>query len=145
MDEQLAGAGYILNFFENVLNMNAYYSELKRRLLNIKAKTNPDELQKNPTDHVSSSELKQLRNTLQFLNGFIDLTYIQAQALKNKVQAFNDSELQKLYESTETGEIPKIENIQEYVIKINTAFVDDVMQKLLVDSKTYYNQLKEDH
>lgn len=142
MDEQIAGAGYIINFFENLLNLNAYYSELKRRILSIKTHISLEELVKEGSDQVSPDEIKNIRAAFHSLNSFIDLTYIQSQALKNKISSFEDKDLTNLYTETETGEIPDINKLHEYVIKINTAFVDDVMQKLLVDSKTYYEKLR---
>jgi len=143
MNEELAGAGYVLQFFENLINLNNYFSELKRRILNCKEHATLEDLLGNESGKITKDEIKHVAKAYHSLNFYIDQTYIFSQALKNKIPSFQEKKLTELYEETEKGSIPEINHLQEYVILINTAFADDVMQRLLVDSKDIYSKLKE--
>jgi len=142
MNEQIAGAGYILTFFENLINLNNGYSELKRRIISCKTHASLEKIQTNNTNAIPGEELKQITKAFHNINFFIDQTYIMSQALQNKVQSFKESKITELYKKTEDGKIPNLEELQQYIILINTAFIDDVMEKLLVDSKEIYSKLR---
>jgi len=143
MDEQLAGAGYVLQFFEHLMNMNNFYSELKRRILNCKEHATLDDLISNKSGTVTKLEVDGLTKAFHSLNFYIDQTYIFAQALKNKIKSFQSQDLEDLYKLTESGKITDIADLEKYVILINKSFAEDVMQKLLVDSKDIYSKLRE--
>lgn len=142
MNEEQAGASYILQFFSEVMNMNSYYSNYKRLIQYNENQTSKDTLSSNE-GALSEDEIKTLNAVTQNLNYTIDQTYIMSQALSKKIKSFQNDKIKKLYEETNKQQIPLRKNIEEYVIIINQAFVDDIVQKLLINSKEIYNKLQQ--
>lgn len=140
MNEEQAGASYILQFFSEVMNMNSYYSNYKRYVQYNQQQVNQNTLETNE-GALDEETINTLNTVTQNLNYTIDQTYIMSQALSTKVKSFSNPEIKKLYEETNTQALPERLTIEKYVILINKAFVDDVVQKLLINSKEIYTKL----
>lgn len=137
MEKEVAAAGYIITFFndvESLTNWFAYYANL---LSNLKGKY-PDEkfLSKIPDDERAAAI-----NTIQSLRFWVNRSYIKFMALREKVPEFqSNTTIEGLYKEIATAPSPNFEIVQEYTTELNKLFVAGVVASLLVKARDIYSQ-----
>jgi len=134
---QIAGAGYILTFFNDIEQLNSYYASYVNTILSLKHKY-PDT--KN-LENISDEDRQTLINMAQGLRTWIIRCYIKAQALKDKVDAFNNQKLDDSYKKATSTFILDPKDAEEFVVEINKAFADGVLVDLLSQARDIYARL----
>ena len=136
-ESQIAGAGYILSFFNDIEQLSSYYAMYVNTLLSLQNKyPTPKNI-----EEMSEEDRQTLIQVVQGLRSWIVRSYIKAKALKDKVESFNDENLSNAYNKVIDEFVPERENIEKFVIAINKAFVDDVLSDLLMQAKDLYARL----
>ncbi len=130
-EKQVAGAGYILSFFNEIDILTQLASTYINNIIKMKVKYGSidDKTTLDPADQVIITSTEQVK-------GAIFRTYIKFTALKPKVREFAtlDKEekgkdtrtVEKLYQYVRDSALPDISLIEEYTLKLNTLFVDAI-------------------
>lgn len=138
-EQQVAGAGYVLSFFNDVEQLSNYYAQYINTILSFERKY-PDS---KALENMSEEDRQTLINVVQGLRTWIIRCFVKAQALKEKVENFTSDEFEESYRKV-TGEfIPEKEVVEKFVIEINKAFVNGVLVDLLNQARDVYARLTE--
>ena len=140
MDEsQMAGAGYVLSFFNDIEQLSSYYANYINTVLSMQNKY-PNE---RSLENMGEEDRQTLIQAAQGLRTWIVRTYIKAQALKGKINAFDNERLRENYQKAIKEFISQPSEIVDYVIEINKAFCDGVLIDLLNEARDFYARLTE--
>lgn len=138
-EQQVAGAGYVLSFFNDIEQLSNYYAQYINTILSFERKY-PDS---KALENMSEEDRQTLINVVQGLRTWIIRCFVKAQALKEKVENFTSDEFEESYRKV-TGEfIPEKEVVEKFVIEINKAFVNGVLVDLLNQARDVYARLTE--
>lgn len=139
-DEKLvAGAGYILTFFNDIEQLTSYFASYLNTFLELKSKYQDLEA----LDKLDESDRANLVGLIQGMRSWIVRTYVKAKALEEHVSEFNVEELEKSYKEATENFVLKPESVEKYVIEINKAFAKGIMKDLLVQAHDLYAKLTE--
>lgn len=138
---ELAGANYILTFYTNVEQLTAAYAEYINKIVPIKAKVSKEDLAQGKIDSLDDEDLTNLNSSLNTLRYYITNVYIKSQALKSKVKTFENKELTDFYKKIKDKPLIDNSEIEDFILKINSCLIDDIVQQLLVKSRDIYNKI----
>ena len=138
-EQQVAGAGYILSFFNDIEQLNNYYAAYVNAALGLKSKYPNEESLKN----MSVDDRKTIGEAANAVRVWIVRCYIKAKALRDKVPEFTSDELDESYRKICNTITPEVEDVEKFVIEINKAFVNGVLVDLLNQARDIYARLTE--
>ena len=130
-EKQVAGAGYILSFFNEIDVLTQLASIYINNITKMKVKYGDidDKTKFDPADQTIITSTEQVK-------GSIFRTYIKFTSLKSKVREFENLDKEekgkdirtvaKLYAEVRDSAIPNIDLIEEYTLKLNTLFVEAI-------------------
>lgn len=142
MENEAAGAGYILAFFSDIENLTTYYSYYQNLLTRLEAKFPKDKkglVQFNKMDDVERGQAEQLTESVRF---YISRTWLKFSAIKEKVTEFKAkaNEIDELYSQLKNQTTPSEEVTEKYVVLLNTMFVSGIASSVLVKAQEIYEQ-----
>ncbi len=130
-EKQVAGAGYILSFFNEIDVLTQLASTYINNIIKMKVKYGniTDKTKLDPADQAIITSTEQIK-------GAIFRTYVKFTALKPKVREFANLDkeekgkelrtVEKLYHEVRDSATPNIDLIEEYTLKLNTLFVEAI-------------------
>lgn len=143
MDERtVAGAGYILSFFNDIEQLTTYFANYINVFVELKAKykgVGDNEL----SDRLVEEDRDELVSLVQGMRTWIVRTYVKAKALSSHIASFNVETLEAKYKEVTQKFILNPDDIESYVIEINKAFTEGVLKDLLVQAHDIYARLTE--
>lgn len=130
-EKQVAGAGYILSFFNEVDVLTQLSSTYINNIVKMKAKYGKI-TEKTKLDAADQIIMTSIEN----VKGAIYRTYIKFTSLKPKVKEFENLDketdgkdnrtIERLYREVRDSPVPEIALIEEYTLKLNTLFVEAI-------------------
>lgn len=138
VDNKIYGINYIMNFHNSVLICNDYYSAYFNMLLNFEEKyKNMEDLISNKLDPLEHNNFFTLLNEMrsQLLKSYILYKSLEPH-LKNKIE-----EIDNHIKNIKTQMVIKREDLELYVLDINRALVDDLIQDILHNNQELIQNL----
>ncbi len=146
-EEKVAGASYLLTFLSDIEFLIAYASSYINLYVHLKNKYTEESLQKYD---IEDSEKKSLMETINQLRSIIFKVYVRFNALTKQIKEFKTykKEIKKYYEKIIPKDksdsfVPLVEDVENFVIKINEIFVEAIMSELIVKSREILKGLTE--
>jgi len=140
-ESRVAGAGFILVFFEDVENLNDAFSTYVNTILELKKKYGLD---KEDIDQIelSDEDRMALISIRQQLRNFIIRTYMKYLAVKQKVPDIDvdDKILSSVYDKITQDVVLSEKKVEKYIIEINKVFTSAILSDLLTEAKDIYHQ-----
>jgi len=135
-ESKLAGANYIVNFFNHINQLNSEYSKYQNYLLEIDAKYSGN------IEALSDLEKDYISNLVQICRYYVSIVYIQYKSIYSVVDKLKESEkIEDLYNKINNTYLIEREQLKEFILEINKALVNDVMKDLLVSSKEIVGEI----
>lgn len=138
-EQQVAGAGYVLSFFNDIEQLSNYYAQYINTVLSFERKYPNNKA----LEGMSEEDRQALIATVQGLRTWIIRCFVKAQALKEKVENFTSDEFEEIYRKVTSNFIPEREDVESFVIEINKAFVNGMLVDLLNRARDVYARLTE--
>jgi len=141
-ENTITSLSYIATFFRDIENLNdflAHYNnaltELRTRYENI----TPEELPKRMLEEEKNS----LSAIIQSIRFWSIRTFVKISALKERLKINQTlyNEIKKNSDTIKNKAVPPYENVENFVIAINSVFVEGVASELLKSVQDYYNQI----
>lgn len=133
MDERkLAGANYIINFFNEIQQLNHHYSLYLNYLLQLNTKygSSPD------NQNILDNEKEYLSNLTQGVRHYVHKVFIQYEALYSSIDKLQlDTKIKEMYQKIANTYIINSNELREFVLLINKTLINDVIKDLLVSSQ----------
>jgi len=129
-EKKLVGANYLFNFYLEVEQLNNHFAAYKQSLIYI---------ENVGVDKIEDTDRQTLNNLLQTLKQLVISTYIKYNSIYKflyKPKKSKIEELDKLYNLVLVKYIIVEKDLLNYVLKLNSFVVEDVIQTLLHNSKT---------
>jgi len=148
-EEEIAGSGYVLSFYNDIENLTNSYATYINVLIRMKDKYKLNEgIKPSGADKVKLDveDEEALLSVAETLRIWITRSYIKMASLKDKVSDMEESfkGVKSLYEKSLSTSIIEKKVAEEYVLKINQSFVTGILKELLIRSKDIYSEfLKE--
>jgi len=143
VDEQkLAGANYIISFFNNIQLINHNFCYYNNILLELKEKYGDSNLSK-----VSEEERMLIMQTSQTLRYYAVNCYIQCksifESIKTKENPYTEeiNKLTELINKVRNDYIIKVDMAENLIVFLNSMLVKEVVKNLLVTSQDIMNQI----
>ena len=139
-EKEIAGASYIIGFYKEVQALTHNYAAYLNLMLEVRNKFGeepkklPPEVQNNVTISVQTVRLN------------VHKTYIMYESIQQNLgkKGKKKEDLKNAYSVLKDDFILKMENLEKYVISINSILVEDIIQNLLRSSqdlvKEVYNE-----
>lgn len=138
LDEQKsAGASLILSFYENIQLLNNEYA-IYAVMLTEHAHTTDDKEEKIDLSEEQKEEMKQANRNLMYQ---VNLSWISLKSISKSVKKEINQETKDIIKKIRARPIPKLTDIEEYIEKINTFLVDEIIRKLLKRASDYVREL----
>lgn len=138
-ERKLAGANYIIIFFNDVQSLTSIYSQYKSYLSELEYKygTKPEKWESGERD-----TLNQLNQNIKFLAHKVN---VQLSSICKAGNITEKGEVENKYKvlNDKTNYILKIKDVEEFVIEINTFLANEIIKDLLRSSQDTYNQIYE--
>jgi adenylate kinase len=134
-EEKTAGASYVLNFFSNVMQLNHYYANYENLMIELATKYAKEAGKETPEDKDS------IRNFCQTLRYYATQAYIGYRAIMGGIGKPIDSELLKLHINIKESYVLSREEIEAYVIKMNSVIMNTVIKDILQNSQDLLNEI----
>lgn len=144
-ERKLAGANYIVNFFNEIQQLNHHYAQYCNLMLELKNTYG----EKADKAKFQESDRQALKNMLQTLRYYSHKIMIQYQSIfkvlpnsdvedikKNKKDPLTDA-----YGKIKTDFVIGQKDIEKFVVSINSTLVEGIIKDLLVTSQDIYGQI----
>lgn len=135
-DEQIAAAGYVVTYFndvETMTNETANYINLLNEIKQRSKGSDTIELQEENTQVI-----EQLIPTLRF---YVVRTYVKTISLASRMESLRSPRLDELYQKIKYSSVPEAADIEEYCFELNKLFVQGVVSSIIDRAWDYYSQL----
>jgi len=143
MENQAAGAGYIISFFTDIENLTTYFASYKNHLTRLKAKyakgEKPGEARLDKMDDGERMRSEELTESIRF---YIIRTYVKFSAIKNQIKEFQAQakKLDELFSKLKNDASPLEDTVQDYVIELNSVFVLGIASTVLIKARQVYEE-----
>lgn len=134
-ERKVAGANYIISFFNEVQQLNQFYSLYHNLILQLKTKYGKDNL-----EELEDIDNQQLHNAGQNVRHYCNKVYILYYAIASKAN-LNLNKIEALYNAAVNDYVIKLDNLKKYVLEINKELVNDIIQDLLRTSHDLINDI----
>jgi hypothetical protein len=137
-DKQTAGSNYIITFYKEIEELTHNFAVYTNVMLEIKQKYG-DDLSKVEED-VKTVILK----TVQAVRIGLQKSYVQYVSIKSVLKLDSNNIVEDLYNTIKKQFVIKIDDLELYVIAINTVLVNDIIQSLLNTSNDLLQSMYKD-
>lgn len=141
-EEDLAGTGYILKFYQDLELLSDWYAEFTNTKVLMENKVTKEELLKGNYEGLTDEEVVALKTAANTTRHYIIRTYIKTQALNEKITQFKTSDkLKPAYDKCKNTAIMDLSLIEDYIIELNRLFITGMLESLLVTARDLYAEL----
>lgn len=144
-ERKAAGANYIINFFNEMQQLKVYYSQYINFLLEIKTKYGSSPESKNWSDE----EKQALSNLAQTVRHLCNLTYISFVSIFSSGHMNTEKTImdraEKLYFKIINTYVIESRELEEFVLLLNKAMINDVIQNMLMSSQDIVSNIYNDN
>jgi len=138
-ESKQAGASYILNFYNNVNQMNDFYARYVNILAELNASIPKNKDQENLTAVIDEAQKLQLREAVQYLRyaatqtytGYLTINFNLPTSQEIKDQEGKVINIDSLYNSIKREYVIKQETAEKYVIAMNSFLMKGIIKELL--------------
>ena len=130
-ERKTAAASYILNFYQEISNLTHNYSTYHNLLIEIRNKYKDLDLNK-----LSPDERNALMQTAQSVRYYAHECFIMYQTLLPPLKIKKDENIQGYYDQIKKDYIIKIEDLEQYVIILNSVLINNIIKEL-IDTSQY--------
>lgn len=136
-EQQITGANYILTFYQEIEALIATYAQYENLTLELETKSGKD------GNNLDEDDQQAIKTASQQVRFYIKTTYLRLNSLKKIIKT--DEKLLKKITDTEQKTrktlIVKREDVEEYVILLNEALLENIIKELLQNSTDILKQL----
>lgn len=137
-ETNLAGANYIVNFFNDIQLLLHSYSNYINYLLELESKTGDLEEEK----EIDEEERKTVFQLVQSVRYYCHKTYIGYNSICQATKIEPEEKIKKNYnDNIKNSPIIDKDKIEEYVISLNAFLVHDIIKDLLTTSHDIMGQI----
>lgn len=136
-EDQLTGAHYIIQFYNQVMQINHQYALYLNLMTELEYKYGKDEGLKRMND----GEKETLASIVQMIRYHSHQIYLQYYAIKDLLKEAGRINLQEKYLKIKNDFIIDRNNLEEFTIVINKIVVNEVMRGLLQNSQDIINSI----
>lgn len=129
-EKKTAAASYILNFYKEVNNLNHYYSQYLNAMIELENKYG-----QKYSDKINDSEKVALMNFIQLCRYTSHKCYIQYKAITGAINQKEDKKVLNAYLKVKTDLVIKREDLENFVVSLNSFLIKDIIQNLLESSQ----------
>lgn len=131
-EQAIAGANYIINFYQEVETLISVYSQYDNLVLELETKSQDRE----ENEQIEEQEAEAIKQASQTTRYYIKTTYIKFSGIARnvKIEDKEYNELTKLYNKINKTLIVNRDDIKEYTIELNRLLLKNVIKTLLEDS-----------
>jgi len=146
-EENMAGSGYIINFFNDIENLTNSYAGYLNVLVRIQDRYNlkeqDNEKRKTPLKNLESEDEQALLEVAETLRVWIARCYIKATTLQERIPTMKTgvANLKQLYEKAISKSVIEKEVVENFVLAINKMFVAGILKDLLMRSQDIYAEI----
>lgn len=134
--KELLGASYVVDFFNEVTQLTGQFSQYKNIMLELEEKKKQGvSLEPVEGDSVNVSA----RNVRLYCNQ----VYLRVRALSSGADLKESKNIKEFYDKVCVGLLPKVEDVENFVLEVNKLLVKDVISDLLSTSQSLLNNMYE--
>jgi hypothetical protein len=126
-EEQKTSANYIINFYVDVQALTNYYSAYLNLMLEIKSKGSKEALE--------DEDKHKVQNAVTIIRQYATTCFITYKALSEKIKSPKNKKIDDAYKGLKENYIVKLEDVEMFVIELNSVLVSDIMTNILKTSQ----------
>jgi len=133
-----ATAGYIINFYQALETLTVYVSQYIDMTVRLEAKyENMDD------ETITEPEKQEMMTVTQSLRALIFQLNLKAKAMAGRIEAFKkiDKDLRKIYNKLITAPAFRREDLEDFALKLNEAFMEGISYDTLGQLADIYSAL----
>lgn len=135
-EQKVAGASYIISFFQEVQRLTHSYAQYLNIMLEMEKKYGSDDLKEiTPVERDTTSQ------TFQTVRYYALKCYVQYHAIKPALKLQDDQKIEDAYKTVKSQFIIPRKALEEYVIGLNSLLVQNIIQNLLQTSQDLVGQV----
>lgn len=135
-ETKLAGANYIISFFNDIQNLNHHYSMYCNMLIEVNAKHGI-----NSIEGLEEYEKNTLIKVSQDLRYYVNKCYIAYVSIHESLEITKSEEIPIVYPKLMNRFIIIREDIEKFVTEINVVLVKKIIRDLLQTSQDIFNDV----
>lgn len=135
-ETEAIAANYIISFYREVQILNHNYSVYLNQLLEINERHGDKGL-----ENAEEAEKINLMSFAQNIRQNVHKTFIQYTVISGAAQLKKDKDIEKLYNVIKDTFIMPRDTLKDYVIKINTLLVNDLIKHILETSRDIIDKI----
>jgi len=137
-DKQTAGSNYIITFYKEIEELTHNFAIYSNVMLEIKQKYG------NELGNVEEDVKSVILKTVQAVRVGLQKSYVQYISIKSVLNLDTNNKVEDLYKLIKSQFVIKIDDLENYVIAINTVLVNDIIQSLLNTSNDLLQSMYKD-
>jgi hypothetical protein len=138
-EKKVAGASYILNFFQEVNRLTHNYAVYLNALNELEYKYGKSSIEK-----MGDAEKMALTQVVQEVRYGINKSFIQYKSIMIGLKQKEDSAIVDKYKKVLASFVIDRDELQEFVVSLNSVLVKDIIQQLLENSQNLVNTVFQD-
>jgi hypothetical protein len=135
-NKDVLGASYVVDFFNEVTQLTGQFSQFKNIVLEM-------DFKKQGEIAIEPIELDNLNTSARNVRLFCNQVYLRVRALSETAGLKENSLIKEYYDKVCTGLVPKVSDVENFVLEVNKLLVKDVISDLLSTSQSLLNNLYE--
>ena len=128
-EKQIAGASYLLDFYQEVNNLTHHYAQYSNLLIEAKHKYGKE------IDSLDENAKGILVTEVQSVRYYAYRCYIMYETLRPSLKLKKNTKLKEAYDKVKDVYIMKQEELEKFVIALNSVLVQEVIKDLLDTSQ----------
>jgi len=140
-EKKQAAASYIINFYNQVIQLNDSYSKFLNLLVELEYKYGEKDFI-NKADDAEKNSLIESSRIIRYVS---TNAFIQYKVIRESIDKLNDEksikELETKYYTIRDKVIPSRNDLQDYVITLNKFLVTNIIQELLTNSSEFIDTI----
>lgn len=130
-ERKVAGSHYIVNFYNEIQQLNQHYSLYRNLMIEVRAKHGEDP----KPESLGDEEKATVTSYAQAVRHFAHKIIIQYKSIIKATKLKEDKAVNETYQKILKDFIIKVEDLEKFVVSINMALVNEVIQDLLISSQ----------
>ena len=135
-EERTVEASYIINFYRDIMVMNDQGIAYQNLILEFDKRYSKEYIAK-----ASAEEKVLIMQTVQSLRFYARKVYIEYTAIMKGLKQPNKKEIDELYEKVKNEIIINVDDIEKYLIELNSFITEDIIKNLLETSQDIIDKM----
>lgn len=131
-----AASSYIINFYDGIITLTQNYTLYNNLLIESDKKYGEDNVK-----GLTELERQQLLNAVQNIRSLVQQVYIQYKSIASSAKVKEIDKIEDIYNKLKKDFIIKLDDLEKFVIGMNSFLVNEIIQELLSSATDLMEQV----